>query len=139
MSTLSADTSSSSSLLLLSAMATPGASKEVVAGGEDAGFVGQNEVDGTLVFIANDVACDAVFNGQSDGVFRQLLAFDHSPFVKVEEFVASSSVSSGTKVYTGGATGDCGGVQWGRGHRGPGCMPQRESSSVLCSGDGFQQ
>ena len=52
------------------------------------------------------------FDGQSDGVFHELVVFDHSPCVEVEIFLASSSISSGTKVDSGGTVGDVGGVQW---------------------------
>ena len=104
--------------------------KGAVRGGEDTGFVRQNEANGTLVFVADDVACsvtecelgvliilgcelrDAVFDGRSDGVFRELVAFDRLPCVEVEEFMTYSRISSGTKIDAWAAVTDVGGIQW---------------------------
>ena len=62
--------------------------------GDEAGIIGQHEVDGAFVFVANDIACavaegqlgilvvvgskfcDAAFDGGCDGISRELVAFD---------------------------------------------------------------
>ena len=75
--------------------------------------VGKHEVDGTIVFVANDVCCPvaecelgnlivsggelvfAALNGWGDGVFCELVALDYPPRVEVEELEAARALPVG--------------------------------------------
>ena len=88
-------------------------------GWDKAGLVGQHEINGDFVFLADDVACavvkdevgilvvvggnlgNAVFKGGSDGIFRELVAFDDSADFVVEKCLVATGVASGAEVDAG--------------------------------------
>ena len=94
------------------------------------GLVGLHEVDGTFVFVADDVACsvmesefgilvvvcgeydDTTFDGWRDGIFGELVAFDDAAGVEVEEFVAAPGVDGGAEADAGCALLDICDVGW---------------------------